>query len=574
MAEYGRSEPSLRRSPVWPVMTCSAVDVARLAEHPVGLDDVVRALGHCGEFAAVEVDSIQVPPVVAVGGHDQRAVGHPLRLLERFVAITHHAASTVCLAVAEFGAPQLGGVPWHVGVHPLHPHQGGAVGRHPGRSVEVGTRRQGLDAAGAVGGDGDDLVHGVGAWLVSFVDAHEPSPVGRDPAIGVAKAPRVRGLRRQQHGLPAGHEASEPLVAELHVEERALVDPPRTAAVFVHGCAHVAVGWRDVGCHAVVPADHGGTSPFGGPGLGPPHVVTVGNDRAESSGPVDEQGRGDGDGQVPAGRCSIRRCWHTAELRGGRSPTAWPGTWPASRPARPAVRCRRRCHHRPPVGRMRRSAENSAQRMATAHVPSPAASTQPTDSAVAAALEALDFVDQRQCLGARETRRRPAWARARATSSSTFGRGSLRWPSIARAEVLHVGDRDDRWLGLPVEVAAPRQQRVVDHVDHDPVLDLVLGRWPAARRPRGDRCRGRRYVVWCRRTGGTRTVLPSHRHQQLGHRADEAVDRVAIARPERSPAAAAARRGCRSARRLLTHDLAGDDGLGELAVAHRVACRA
>jgi hypothetical protein len=42
------------------------------------------------------------------------------------------------------------------------------------------------------------------------------------------------------------------------------------------------------------------------------------------------------------------------------------------------------------------------------------------------------------------------------------------------AEVLHVGDRHDRRLGLPVEVADPGQQRVVHDLDDDPVLHLVL----------------------------------------------------------------------------------------------------
>jgi hypothetical protein len=41
--------------------------------------------------------------------------------------------------------------------------------------------------------------------------------------------------------------------------------------------------------------------------------------------------------------------------------------------------------------------------------------------------------------------------------------------------VLDVGHLDDRRLGLPVEVAAERQQGVAHHLDRDAVLDLVLG---------------------------------------------------------------------------------------------------
>ena len=57
---------------------------------------------------------------------------------------------------------------------------------------------------------------------------------------------------------------------------------------------------------------------------------------------------------------------------------ASPGTWPASRRARPAGRCRRRCRRRRWRRATVRSSESWAQRIATAHVPLPAASTQPT----------------------------------------------------------------------------------------------------------------------------------------------------------------------------------------------------
>ena len=102
----------------------------------------------------------------------------------------------------------------------------------------------------------------------------------------------------------------------------------------------------------------------------------------------------------------------------------------------------------------------------------------------------------------------------------------------ARAEVLHVGDSDDRRLGLPIEVAAPRQQRVVDHVDHDAMLGLVLG---AGQQLGGGTLVGVG-VAGARCRAGERMGLHRvavDRHEQLGHRADEAVDRVAIARSER-----------------------------------------
>jgi hypothetical protein len=63
--------------------------------------------------------------------------------------------------------------------------------------------------------------------------------------------------------------------------------------------------------------------------------------------------------------------------------------------------------------------------------------------------------------------------------------GGRREPALEEGgEVLNVGHGDDRRLGLGIEVRAPGQQRVVDHVDGDLVLLAILGRreQPAARR--------------------------------------------------------------------------------------------
>ncbi len=130
----------------------------------------------------------------------------------------------------------------------------------------------------------------------------------------------------------------------------------------------------------------------------------------------------------------------------------------------------------------------SAQRMATAHVPLPAAVDPADRAAVAAAVEALDRGDEleRVVAGmAAEGRRR----RERLHHLEHVRR-RRRQPALDQgAQVLHVGHRDDRGLRLPVEVAAPRQERLVHHVDDDPVLDLVLGRGDERGREAGVRGR-------------------------------------------------------------------------------------
>ena len=140
------------------------------------------------------------------------------------------------------------------------------------------------------------------------------------------------------------------------------------------------------------------------------------------------------------------------------------------------------------------------------------------------------------------------------------------------AEVLHVGDRDDRRLGLPVEVAAPRQQRVVDHVDHDPVLDLVLGAGDevggdlgvgvgvaGARRGAGERVRAHGVPVDARR------AAPATRRRSRRWSSGSS----SRTRPCRRSSTAWRSIGCSA----VTRDLAGDHRLDDPPGAHRVACR-
>ena len=170
----------------------------------------------------------------------------------------------------------------------------------------------------------------------------------------------------------------------------------------------------------------------------------------------------------------------------------------------------------PPATRRaeRRSSDSSAHRMATAHVPLPPASTQPTAPPYGPrsnpSTDAISSSARERGMAAdgRGRRQRPdelEHVRRRARQAALD----------ARSEVLHVRHLHDRRLGLPIEVAAPRQQGVVHHLDHGAVLDLVLGAGDELRREP-------RVVVGVagdRRRPGER-VRPDHvavdRHQQLG----------------------------------------------------------
>ena len=107
----------------------------------------------------------------------------------------------------------------------------------------------------------------------------------------------------------------------------------------------------------------------------------------------------------------------------------------------------------PATSRALRRSRNSAQRSATAQCRH--RTHRPADrSGVATALEPLHLVDQ---LSAAARGKPPtAGVGARSRTSVEHVRSRIREVSLhPRSAMLHVGDRDDRRLGLPIEVAAP-----------------------------------------------------------------------------------------------------------------------
>ncbi len=157
---------------------------------------------------------------------------------------------------------------------------------------------------------------------------------------------------------------------------------------------------------------------------------------------------------------------------------------------------------RGPIGRQLGAADRHRPRAVAERV-------DPTDRpAVPAALEPLDPLDQFDGVGSgvpAERRRRAQGAHQLDDRRAGLGQH----PFQPRAEVLDVGHGHDRRLRLPVEIARPRQQGVVDDVDHDPVLELVLRA--------GDQLVGDPGVVvgiaGARRRAGQRDATARRRHR-------------------------------------------------------------
>ena len=217
-----------------------------------------------------------------------------------------------------------------------------------------------------------------------------------------------------------------------------------------------------------------------------------------------------------------------------------------------------------------RSSDSSAQRIATAHVPFPWASTQPTAPPYGPRSNpSTDAI--------RSSAREPGMAadggrrRQRPDELEHVRRRARQAALDARSEVLHVRHLHDRRFRFPVEIAAPWQQGVVHHLDHRAVLDLVLGA--------GDELRRQPLVVVGiagDRGGPGERVRADHvaldGHEQLGGRPDEPVDREAVARTEAG--AEPSEHGVdvdRAVRR--DRDRSGDHGLDDLAGPHHVASR-
>ena len=159
--------------------------VAGIVEHPRRAVHLGVELEHRRQVTAVE--PIEVPPAVVVAHHVEAAVGTPLGL--------HHRAHSRYRALAVH--PQLGLVPGHVGVVPLHPRQPLPVGAGSGPGVEIGASGHDLRLARAVAAQpynlvgllqGAALLLGRPGCVVVLPNAHrgiaEGSAIGVAPPVG------------------------------------------------------------------------------------------------------------------------------------------------------------------------------------------------------------------------------------------------------------------------------------------------------------------------------------------------------------------------------------------------------
>ena len=122
-------------------------------------------------------------------------------------------------------------------------------------------------------------------------------------------------------------------------------------------------------------------------------------------------------------------------------------------------------------------------------------------AAVAAAVEPLELGDDRErTLAGPAAHRRGG---VQGLHELEHRRGRVRQPALDQGgQVLDVGQRDHRRLGLVVDVRAEPQQRVVDHVDGDLVLVAVGGRAEEGGRGGGIDLAGRPGGRWCRPSVG------------------------------------------------------------------------
>ena len=229
--------------------------------------------GRQGLDPAVDV-AIDVPPSCSVGDEMQHALGTPVRLEDRLLGTSRYQPRLAHGPVLrEIGHPQLAAVPWHVRVVPREPCQSPAVWGGPGVREKVVAGGQGPGLAGAVGWQGDELIQRF-RTPVPLSNADEPTPVRRQPAVGVAVGPRGEGLRSDRTRLASGAqiEPVEALVSEVREEDGLAVDEKGPASVLVDPRPDVGALRCDVGGAAVIGRPHQHVpAAFGRPQLQPVH---------------------------------------------------------------------------------------------------------------------------------------------------------------------------------------------------------------------------------------------------------------------------------------------------------------
>ncbi len=217
-------------------------------------------------FRAVASRPIEIPPAVAIRHEIQDVVGRPRRLHDRFASAARRLADLGQSAVgADFGRPQPGAVPGHVGMVPAEPGEVLAVGAEARRAEEIVAFGQHPARTLTVQAERHDAVHGLA--LAAMVLAHREDAAAAQVGleIGIAQAAgrgqRLRCLARSQ--------PVQPLVGEIDRDDHAIAHQPGAAAILVHAGADIEARRGDVGATVRALRHQHGAAGFLRPRLGP-----------------------------------------------------------------------------------------------------------------------------------------------------------------------------------------------------------------------------------------------------------------------------------------------------------------
>ena len=216
---------------------------------------------------ALKGHGMKVPPAAAIADHHEAGIIDPLRLQHALRDGSREGRHRSGLKV---GHPQFGAVPGHLRMLPPDPGEVAAVGREARESEKMRSRGKGSDACliirtGTVELHRHDVPRDH-AIRVRLAHRNDVRPADADVAESKAAAGR-----REWHGCRAAViQPIEPLVAELHEDERAVGrDRPRSSPVFMHAAA----GIPRCGQHIALRVAHGIPSTLPRAALQPPHVV-------------------------------------------------------------------------------------------------------------------------------------------------------------------------------------------------------------------------------------------------------------------------------------------------------------
>ena len=234
------------------------------------------------------VVAIEVPPLVSIGHGQDRSVGSESGKHDRCGTVACDLLGLGHCAVCELRMPELGCVPRHVRVVPLHPNDLARVGIEARRRVEVGARSDDLDPFGTVASNGNQIVcrlhmGAVDVGKMGFADADVPGLVRGRASVGESDAAVDVGGGCQAPRLRGSVHSAQTLIAVVGEPDRAVGDRPSAATVFVDSSPHARVGRGHLGDLACSDPHERDPAALFGARLGEPDVVTVCRDLCEAS---------------------------------------------------------------------------------------------------------------------------------------------------------------------------------------------------------------------------------------------------------------------------------------------------